>query len=80
MDINLKITNDVNKNQIRSNEETKEPKTSQINLNENLFNQNKKTFKLKPLKTKGNYSPIKAGEILKTSKNKIKKLANKLFL
>ena len=43
MDINLKITNDVNKNQIRSNEETKEPKTSQINLNENLFNQNKKT-------------------------------------
>ena len=59
MDINLKITNDVNKNQIRSNEE---------NLNENLFNQNKKTFKLKPLKTKENYSPLKAGEILKTSK------------
>ena len=68
MDINLKITNDVNKNQMRSNEKTKESKTSQINLNENLFNKTKKTLKLNPLKNKGNYSPLKAGKILKTSK------------
>ena len=67
MDINLIITNDINKNQIHSNEKTKESKTSQINLNENLFNK-KKTLKLNPLKNKGNYSPLKAGEILKTSK------------